>query len=120
MVLVRREVVDPATLPYADLPFGLRIRARAETVDGDRIDGRLISATVRVARGHENDEKVLAHELLVHVIKDKTNAGHHPWTHCCIQVGHAVRRWKHDEGVLDLARRFARTGIIETSRMEPA
>ena len=112
--LVRREVVDPASLPYADLPFGLKVRARAETVDGDRIDGRLITATVRVARGHECDRLLLAHELLVHVIRDKANDGHHPWWHFCLQVGHAIRRWKHDEGVHDLARQLSRDGVINT------
>lgn len=67
--------------PLADLPFGLRIRARAWTK----------GATVNVVRGHDANATLLGHEA-AHAIRDQDNDEmHHPAWHLCGLVGHAIR-----------------------------
>lgn len=91
MVHVTLQLRDPGEAPLADLPFGLRIRARAWQRDGERADGKLLTATVHVVRGNERNVVLLAHEA-AHALRDADNATmHHPAWHCCGLVGHAVR-----------------------------
>lgn len=92
MVLITVQVHDPHDAPLADLPFGLRIRARAWQTDGERADGKLLAATVHVTRGNERNALLLAHEA-AHALRDESNDEmHHPWWHFCGLVGHALRR----------------------------
>lgn len=88
---ITKHRMKDGTGPNADLPFGLKIRARAAA---ERVDGH---HTGRVLVYTSNPPlSLLAHEV-DRVLRD--SKAHCPAWHCCGRVGHAVRflepLWRH-------------------------
>lgn len=90
-MIITRERRPASEAPFADLPFGLKVQARAAA---ERKDGH---HTGKVLEYVDKPPLSLGGHEIDHILRD--SKAHCPWWHCCGRVGHALRFlelfWRH-------------------------